>query len=202
MAKPVELATLTGIARRLGTFVAERHPFALDDAVAALEAATGGREPEGPEGSGSDVAIDRLRPAFRRELLRRLRLRSIPGGLGETTPRIDAATRFAQAHEALADDCDGLLRRLAIEASFTPAERIELLRGMILTRATDNRLKTFFASGEVRYGNTAFQGKGFRSLGQEAIYAAAIRLRRGASYRGPDGRWHGDVIGPVIRDLG
>ena len=29
----------------------------------------------------------------------------------------------------------------------------------------------------------AFQGKGFRSLGQEAIYAAAIRLKRGAAYK-------------------
>ena len=43
---------------------------------------------------------------------------------------------------------------------------------MVLTRATDNRLKTFFLGGEVRYGATTFQGKGFRSLGQEAIYAA------------------------------
>src|SRR5204863_3303988 len=48
----------------------------------------------------------------------------------------------------------------------------------------------------------AFQGKGFRSLGQEAIYAAGIRLRRGPSYRAGDGSWRGDVIGPVIRDLG
>ena len=73
---------------------------------------------------------------------------------------------------------------------------------MLLTRATDNRLKTFFTGGEIRYGATAFQGKGFRSLGQEAIYAAAIRLRRGRKYRSADGRWTGDVIGPVIRDLG
>ena len=54
---------------------------------------------------------------------------------------------------------------------------------MVLTRATDNRLKTFFTGGEVATATTAFQGKGFRSLGQEAIYAAAIRLRRGAAYR-------------------
>ena len=73
---------------------------------------------------------------------------------------------------------------------------------MVLTRATDNRLKTFFMTGEIKYGGAGFQGKGFRSLGQEAIYAAAIRLRRGAAYRAADGRWNGDVIGPVIRDLG
>ena len=71
---------------------------------------------------------------------------------------------------------------------------------MILTRATDNRLKQFFTGGEVRYGNTSFQGKGFRSLGQEAIYAA-IRLRRGDDFVS-DGGWRGDVISPMIRDLG
>jgi 2-oxoisovalerate dehydrogenase E1 component len=73
---------------------------------------------------------------------------------------------------------------------------------MLLTRATDNRLKQFFTGGEVRYGNASFQGKGFRSLGQEAIYAAVIRLRRGPEFRETDGSWHGDVISPMIRDLG
>src|SRR5258705_8575936 len=64
---------------------------------------------------------------------------------------------------------------------------------VVLTRALENRLKQFFTGGEVRYGNASFQGKGFRSLGQEAIYAATIRLRRGEG---------GDVISPMIRDLG
>src|SRR5207237_9971813 len=54
-------------------------------------------------------------------------------------------------------------------------------------------LKQCFTGGDVRYGNASFQGKGFRSLGQEAIYAAAIRLRKGE---------RGDVISPMIRDLG
>ena len=56
--------------------------------------------------------------------------------------------------------------------------------------------------GEVRWGDMAFQGKGFRSLGQEAIYAGAIRLKRGAAYKNADGSWNGDVMAPVIRDLG
>ncbi len=72
---------------------------------------------------------------------------------------------------------------------------------MVLTRATDTRLKTLFTGGEVRYGESAFQGKGFRSLGQEAIYAAGIRLRRGDAFR-DGGEWRGDVIAPIIRDLG
>ena len=58
-----------------------------------------------------------------------------------------------------------------------------------------------FAGGEIRYRAAAFQGKGFRSLGQEAIYAAAIRLRRGGAYRTEHG-WRGDVVAPMIRDLG
>ena len=73
---------------------------------------------------------------------------------------------------------------------------------MVLTRAVDNRLKQLFTSGDVKYRDTPFQGKGFRSLGQEAIYAAAVRLRRGAAWRDEHGAWQGDVVGPMIRDLG
>jgi 2-oxoisovalerate dehydrogenase E1 component len=102
----------------------------------------------------------------------------------------------------LAAALEGFLRREAIAASITDGERLDLLRGMLLTRATDNRLKAFFLGGDVRYGSGAFQGKGFRSLGQEAIYAAPLRLRRGSAYRGEDGRWLGDVVAPLIRDLG
>ncbi len=196
MAKPIELEKLTGVASRLGAFVLERHPYALPHVLAAFDAVSAGRPPSG-EAEIAAVADD-----FRRELTRRLQAIAVPAGLGEPTPRVAAETRMRQAHAAVLEDCDGCLRRLAIEASLTAAERLEILRGMVLTRATDNRLKAFFTSGEVKYGSTAFQGKGFRSLGQEAIYAAAIRLRRGPEFRGADGAWNGDVVGPVIRDLG
>src|SRR6185503_5399567 len=132
----------------------------------------------------------------------RLRSRAVPPDLPETTPGTSARTRLEQASTELLDACDGFLRREAIRASLTPEERREILRGMLLTRATDNRLKSFFTQGEVRYNGGSFQGKGFRSLGQEAIYAAAIRLRRGDAYRGEDGTWRGDVIAPLIRDAG
>jgi hypothetical protein len=196
MAKPAELEKLTGIASRFGAFVAERYPFALADALEAWEAATKGREPEG------EAALNALRPELRRELARHLQSRPLPHGIAETTPRTSAEERMAQAYADLVDACDAFVQRAAIAASLTTAERVEILRGMILTRATDNRLKAFFLGGEVRYGATAFQGKGFRSLGQEAIYAAAMRLRRGSRFRGADGTWQGDVIGPMIRDLG
>src|SRR5262245_2660783 len=196
MAHGADLERLTGIAGRLGAFVAERHPLALADAIDAFEHVAGGRELR------DEAAIDGVRPAFARELARRLQARPLPEGLPEPTPRTTASARLDRAFTEIVDDCDGFLRRAAIAASLTRDERIEILRGMCLTRATDNRLKTFFTSGEIRYGAAAFQGKGFRSLGQEAIYAAGIRLKRGAKHRGQDGRWNGDVIGPVIRDLG
>ena len=195
MAKPAELQRLTGLASRFGAFVAERHPLALADAIDAFDAAARSRDPR------TEPEIEALRQPLQRELAKRLDARPLPDGLAETTPRVAARDRVAEARVDILRACDGFLRRAAIEASLTREERIEILRGMLLTRATDNRLKLFFTSGEVKYGAAGFQGKGFRSLGQEAIYAAAIRLRRGAAYR-VDGRWTGDVIGPVIRDLG
>src|SRR5262245_19121367 len=105
---PADVEKLTGIARRFGAFVAERHPFALADALDALESTSGGREPK------DDAAIDGLRPAFHRELTRRLQLRTVPHGLGDTTPRVTAETRIAEAHAQLLDDCDGFLRRAAL----------------------------------------------------------------------------------------
>ncbi|MDQ3071410.1 MAG: thiamine pyrophosphate-dependent enzyme, partial [Acidobacteriota bacterium] len=170
------------VASRFGAFVAERYPFALAAALEAFDA------------SGGDPA------RLGAELARRLDVAPAID-LPDTTPGVAASVRLAQAREELADACVGFLRREAIKASLTRDERREMLRGMLLTRATDNRLKVFFGSGEVRYGTASFQGKGFRSLGQEAIYAAAIRLRRGSDYR-QDGRWQGDVVGPLIRDLG
>lgn len=160
-------------AARFGAFVAEKYPLALPAALRAFEEAHGDAK------------------ALRGALEAALRIDA--GDLPETTPRVAAGTRVQQAIDELVDACEGFLRREEIAASLTSDEKREMLRGMMLTRATDNRLKQFFTGGEVRWGNTSFQGKGFRSLGQEAIYAAVIRLRREPS---------GDVVSPMIRDLG
>ena len=186
------------IASRFGAFVAEQHPTLVRLALEVFEAVGGGKlKPRDRAG------LDALRPAFRRELASRL-YHAVTGheGLDETTPGVSAIRRLEQARAQVLDACDGWLQREAIAASLTADERKEILRGMCLTRAVDNRLKQFFTGGEVRWGMKAFQGKGFRSLGQEAIYAAGIRLRRGERYRGADGAWTGDVVAPMIRDLG
>ncbi len=191
-----ELEPLTGVARRFMAFIIERYPFAWRDVMSSLMALHARNVGE------TEEAIEAIRPAFGQELKRRLAEKSMIHGVPDPTPRTTASTRLRQAADELLDACDGFFRRAALEASLTAEERREILRGMILTRATDNKLKALFTSGDVRYANAAFQGKGFRSLGQEAIYAAAIRLRRGAEWQLPDGTWSGDVVAPLIRDLG
>ena len=186
------------LASRFAAFVAERHPESLDRATKAFASvlAKGKRRKAGPA-----TALEAMRKPLAVALLKAL-AQKIPRDTAETTPGVTASERLRHSCGAIVDACDGFLRREAIRASLTADERKEILRGMLLTRATDNRLKAFFTGGEVRYGNGSFQGKGFRSLGQEAIYASCIRLRRGDAFRREDGSWGGDIVAPLIRDAG
>jgi 2-oxoisovalerate dehydrogenase E1 component len=198
MSRTHDLEKLTGLGSRFAAFIAERHPFALPYAIKAFESA-GLSSIKGRDAVKLDAARPVLRRAFAKALYDNV---TAPEGIAETTPGTSALKRLELARAEVVDAADGFLRRAAIEASLTKDERREILKGMCLTRSVDNRLKQFFMGGEVRWGDLAFQGKGFRSLGQEAIYAGAIRLRRGSNYKKDDGSWNGDVLAPVIRDLG
>lgn len=187
-----------GLIGRFLTFVGEHYPFALDIARESFEMAISRPAVSNFRRQGGLGAV---RAALRKELRKRAQRLELPDRF-ETTPRVPAAERLEVARKELIEACDGFVVREIISASLTADERREILGGMILTRATDNRLKAFFSGGEVRHGNKAFQGKGFRSLGQEAIFAAGIRLHRGEEYRAPDGSWQGDIVAPLIRDLG
>jgi len=184
-----------GLADRLLAFVAEQFPFALAAVQSAWDVVASGRRLESP------ADIRELAPILRTALIDAAAWPPLPAEI-ETSPRVRVGDRLERAVRDLCDGCDGWLEREAIARSLTADERRELLRGMLLTRATDNRLKAFFNGTEVKYGAVGFQGKGFRSLGQEAIYAVPLRLRRGAAWRGPDGEWLGDVVAPIIRDAG
>ncbi|MEL7060830.1 MAG: thiamine pyrophosphate-dependent enzyme, partial [Acidobacteriota bacterium] len=216
---------------RLTAFVLERHPFATDlvrDAFDAVVAAAGEADLTTDESRRSvdlhpevevEVELDGLSrgtdtarvrrhhalatvaPALLSAVLDRLERIDLED-LPDPTPDVAALERLASASEALLQDLEGFTRREEIRLSLDVTERRELLVGMLLTRAVDNRLKQFFLSGEVRWDGRSFQGKGFRSLGQEAIYGAALRLRRGGEWLGTDGRWQGDVVAPLIRDAG
>jgi 2-oxoisovalerate dehydrogenase E1 component len=179
---------------RFLAFVTEQFPLASEVVLAAFD-----RVAKKPADTAR--SIDALRTPLARALRSAIPWPSGDDGL-EATPAVSVKTRRAQSVDDLVSGIDSFLVREAIVAGLTKEEQLEILRGMILTRAVDTRLKVLFSGSEVRYGATPFQGKGFRSLGQEAIYAAAIRLRRGAKWRGEDGTWQGDVVGPIIRDVG
>jgi 2-oxoisovalerate dehydrogenase E1 component len=183
---------------RFGAFVAERHPESSERAAKAFASVLAKTK---RSNAATFSAVDAMRKPLRAALRKALALKAPPGAT-ETTPGVRASARVRQAETEILDACDGFLHREAIRASLTAEERREILRGMLLTRATDNRLKTFFSGGEVRHGSGSFQGKGFRSLGQEAIYASVLRLKRGDAFRRDDGTWGGDVVAPLIRDAG
>ena len=189
------------IDHRYAAFIAERFPFALPLALEAFRQTLdgiGGDPGRSPEAIGS--LVDGLTPRLRNALERSLESEESIAR-SQASPTVPVGERLRQEIDRIIGESADFLRREAIAASLSDSERREILRGMVLTRAIDNRLKSFFSSGEVRWGAGAFQGKGFRSLGQEAIYAASIRLRRGADFRRGD-RWAGDVVAPLIRDLG
>ena len=183
------------VVARLSAFAAERFPTALEGIVAALEPVLTTRAIK------TENDLDGLRRPARAAIFDRFGSRA-PVDAPETIPTVSADSRYASEVDRIADEVDGFLRREAIRASLTAEEKRHLLRGMCLTRAVDNQLKAFFLGGDIKYEGAGFQGKGFRSLGQEAIYAAPLRLRRGAEYHGQDGRWTGDVVAPLIRDAG
>jgi 2-oxoisovalerate dehydrogenase E1 component len=88
-----------------------------------------------------------------------------------------------------------------IKTTFSKKDKTKLYKGMLLTRATDNALKHLFLSGEISYIGKGFQGKGFRSLGQEAIFGVPCKLKHGPAFL-DNGIYTGDVAAPLIRDLG
>ena len=187
---------MTDIAGRFGAFVAERHPFALADALEAFEKATGGRELQ-------DEDVDRRGASgvpARAEEPPAGAVHSVASSGPDAAHLRGACDRRTRSS---LDACDGFLRRAAIEASLTPDERLEILRGMVLTRAIDNRLKTFFTGGEVRYGGDRVPGQGL------SLARPGSDLRRGDApaprrrpIATPTAAGRATSIGPMIRDLG
>src|SRR6185295_7605088 len=143
MARSVPAPATTAAGARLAAFVLERFPFAITAVQRALDASPGN---------------------FRQELEKQLRTVAV-SDLPETTPGVSARDRLTAAVEELLDAVDGFLARDAIASSLTKDEKLEMLRGMVLMRALDNRLKQFYLQPEVKYGTVGVQGKGFRSFG-------------------------------------
>jgi TPP-dependent pyruvate/acetoin dehydrogenase alpha subunit len=165
----------------------------FDDLVANLGAA------------GNELSLAELEPLQARylEQVRRLTVHvAAKHREVEAYPMTSVRQTAEYFAERLQEDILAAFSRVRLKCSLTPKEKLEALRGMLLTRHLDARLKKFFMSSEVKTPDGAtFQGKGFRSMGQEAIYAAALRLKRGDNFI-RDGKYFGDYVAPMIRDLG
>jgi 2-oxoisovalerate dehydrogenase E1 component len=138
------------------------------------------------------------------------RLLSTIDRLYRTSPQIAASELYPQTAlgDAIAWNADplrvavrGFFERQRIKASITTAERKLMYRTMLLTRAVDDALKRAFDRKAVKWNGFPSPQKGFRSRGQEAIVGAALRLRRPPE-AGEGADYTGDIIAPLIRDLG
>lgn len=183
---PLEIALLS--------FLAEQHPFLLSIGRGCVSQALG--NPDELDSAddfhrAAQIVLDAIRE----------KLAGTTQNLNETIPFVSAGTRLDQALERLAIDLEGFFSRQYLATSFSAEEKRWMLRGILLTRCVDNQMKKMFLTGAVEFQGKGIQGKGFRSLGQEAIYAAALRLKRDESLFDGE-RWHGDVVAPLIRDLG
>jgi pyruvate/2-oxoglutarate/acetoin dehydrogenase E1 component/TPP-dependent pyruvate/acetoin dehydrogenase alpha subunit len=122
-------------------------------------------------------------------------------GEEELWPGVTQATAARWGLEGLQEQLRGFFRRHELRAAIADADRLLMYRTMALTRAVDDFLKRAFDRKAIRWGDHPSPQKGFRSTGQEAIVGAALPLRRPPQAPpGPD--YDGDVIAPLIRDLG
>ncbi|MEE8367180.1 MAG: thiamine pyrophosphate-dependent enzyme, partial [Thermoanaerobaculia bacterium] len=116
-------------------------------------------------------------------------------------PNVQHSDAAGWNREAIEEQLRGFFERRRIKLSITNEERLELLRRMLLTRAVDEHLKSAFDRKSIKWKDYPSPQKGFRSTGQEAIVGACLRLRKPPEHApGPD--YDGDVIAPLIRDLG
>ena len=185
---------LTALEKRFLTFLAEPHPLLVYDARQLL-GSTFQKAGDNPSAKERDQLAKQITKLLTKHVSRGIK------DLHEPTPFVSAGTRMQRATTELEQTIHGFFEREAIRESFTRDEKLWMLEGILLTRAVDNRMKKFFLTGEVEFEGKGFQGKGFRSLGQEAIYAAGLRLKRRADLSS-NGQWKGDVVAPLIRDLG
>src|SRR5262245_4965070 len=121
---------------RFLAFVAEQFPLAVNTAAEVFDHMSATSLARADD---IDALQRRLMPALREALTPAVSVDH------ESTPGVMADARITEGIEACLEACDGFFDREAIEDSLTDDERLEILRGMLLTRATDTRLKTFFS---------------------------------------------------------
>jgi len=123
----------------------------------------------------------------------------------EVIPRRSMALMLERRRSHFLIDLRLMMRRLAHYMAITVDLRLEWQRYMTRTRALDTALKSIFTDGVETPDGGRFGGKGFRSTWQEGVVAVATALRRQPDAprdARPGAGYDGDVVAPMIRDIG
>ncbi len=181
----------------------QAYPFLCETVITKFDAAT----------TGKSMLSGSLLTSVQSALIAAIREFHLPdsrSAQAEIYPTRTSAAQLETHRHRMTQQIKAAFRRVVLRHSLSKAEKTEILQGMLLTRHLDARLKKFFLGSEVKTpSGKAFQGKGFRSMGQEAIYAAGIRLKRNGpafprhhSNTSNNRPYEGDYVAPMIRDLG
>ena len=123
----------------------------------------------------------------------------------EVIPRRSQAEFLDRRNKYFLLDMRLCLRRIAHYMSVTISHRNDWQRWMTRTRKLDENLKELFTNGSPTPDGGKFGGKGFRSTWQEAIVAAASALNTNPDAplgSTPGNGYDGDLVAPMIRDVG
>jgi len=145
----------------------------------------------------SGTALNSLEESLTSKLLTTIGVSHPKNDEDELIPRRTWSEHLQRDASRLLIDVRIAIARCVHERAAELQERLEWYTHMVRTRALDNVLKSLFFEGMETPEGDIFGGKGFRSLWQESIAAAAIALHRSS-----DGEHTGDRVAPMIRDLG
>lgn len=123
----------------------------------------------------------------------------------EVIPRRNMSLMLERRRTHFLIDMRLMLRRLSYYMAVTVDHRLEWQRMMTRTRCLDAALKNIFTDGVDTPDGGRFGGKGFRSTWQEGVVAVATALKRQPDAprdARPGQGYDGDVVAPMIRDIG
>ena len=123
----------------------------------------------------------------------------------EVVPRRDFMLHLDRRCQRFLIDIALCLRRISHYMATSIEQRLEWQRLMLRTRALDVHLKDVFMKGMKTPDGGKFGGKGFRSTWQEGVVAVAGALNRDLESSigsRPDEGYDGDLVAPMIRDVG
>ena len=185
-------------------FVTQRHDGHLF-LVATVWDHLIGNEPKQFEGPSWHNFSERFLIALERAMKAQIDSKMEGQGDVEVIPRRTMDEFLDRRNTHFIIDMRLTLRRLAHYMSVTIEQRLEWQRLMERTRYLDDQLKNIFTEGIETPDGSKFGGKGFRSTWQEGVVAVATALNRQIDApRGstPGNGYDGDLVAPMIRDIG